>query len=145
MYSNIRRAVSCDIPQLIEVWEESVRSTHDFLSENEIYFYKERIPCYLKEVEIYVYTDCNSHIKGFIGVVAENIEMLFVNKRGKGIGTMLLNFALEKLNAATVDVNEENNAAVGFYLSKEFSIVGRSGKDNEGKEHPIIHLKLKSK
>jgi putative acetyltransferase len=34
--SEIRRARSTEIPGLIDIWERSVRATHDFLTEDDI-------------------------------------------------------------------------------------------------------------
>lgn len=77
-----------------------------------------------------------------MGAAGRNIEMLFVHNdwRGKGIGRKLVTYAIEKLQACKVDVNEQNRQAVGFYRHMGFSVVSRSGLDAEGKAYPILHM-----
>ena len=41
-----------------------------------------------------------------------------------------------------VDVNEQNDKALGFYLRMGFRIIGRDETDGMGKPYPILHLQL---
>jgi putative acetyltransferase len=70
--------------------------------------------------------------------------MLFVlnEVRGQGIGTVLLQHAIEQLAATKVDVNEQNPQAVGFYQHMGFNIESRSPLDDMGKPFPILHMTL---
>jgi putative acetyltransferase len=70
--------------------------------------------------------------------------MLFIhpNYRGKKIGKLLLDFAIAKFAVTKVDVNEQNEQAVGFYLSSGFKIISRSETDSSGKPYPILHMEL---
>jgi putative acetyltransferase len=43
--------------------------------------------------------------------------------------------------ALTVDVNEQNPAAVGFYERLGFVVVGRSPRDGSGRPFPLLHLR----
>lgn len=61
--------------------------------------------------------------------------------RGKGIGKELITYAIEKLQACKVDVNEQNPQAVGFYQRMGFSVVSRSELDAEGRAYPILHMR----
>ncbi len=83
-------------------------------------------------------------IIGFIGVSGKHLEMLFIDadSRSKGYGKILLNYAIEHLGITTLDVNEQNEQALGFYKKMGFSITGKSEKDAEGKDYPIFHLEL---
>ena len=56
-------------------------------------------------------------IHGFLGVDKNRIEMLFVDdaSRGKGIGKMLLQYAIAEFGVNEVDVNEQNPQGVAFY------------------------------
>lgn len=139
--SNIRKAVTDDIPSVIAVWEEAVRATHHFLTLDEISFYKNQMPNYLKYVDLYV-LEQDGTINGFSGIAEQKLEMLFVAKRGEGSGSKLLEHAIS-LGVTEVDVNEENAEAAGFYRSKGFTQVSRSDVDNEGKPHPILHLAIR--
>jgi putative acetyltransferase len=129
---------------LIELWESSVRATHDFLQEEDIEFYKSNANKYLNAVDIYVVRDKNNNIAAFMGISEDNLEMLFVhpNEMGQGIGTLLVEFAVNELKIKKVDVNEQNKRAFRFYEKMGFRVANRSALDNEGRPYPILHLVL---
>lgn len=143
---NIENAVNADYPELIEIWEASVRATHDFLSEEDL---QELKPAILNQYSDAVDLKCaktdDGEILGFCGVSNGNIEMLFVspNQRGKGIGSSLAFHAIESQSATTVDVNEQNDQAVGFYLHIGFAVTGRSPVEGQDKPYPLLHMALK--
>ena len=135
-----------EYPEVVEVWEASVRATHHFLRPGDIEFFKPLIlKEYLKMVELKAARDSENKIIGFLGVAGRSIEMLFIHPdyRGQGIGKALLRFACEKYNTNLVDVNEQNEQAVGFYEHYGFKIVGRSPLDGLGKPYPILHMELR--
>jgi putative acetyltransferase len=70
--------------------------------------------------------------------------MLFMHPayRGKRIGKTLLEYAINNLNVTKVDVNEQNEQAVGFYKHCGFETLGRSELDASGKPYPILHMEL---
>jgi putative acetyltransferase len=41
-----------------------------------------------------------------------------------------------------VDVNEQNEQALGFYRHLGFEVVGRSPLDGQGKPYPLLHMTL---
>jgi putative acetyltransferase len=131
-----------DYPVLIDIWESAVKATHDFLSDEDFEFYKSHIPIYFHHVSLYAYRDNKDVIKAFLGISDGNIEMLFVdnNSRGTGIGKILLDYAVNNLNARKVDVNEQNIQALKFYYHLGFKETGRDEYDGEGKGYPILHL-----
>jgi len=134
-----------DYTEIITVWEKSVRATHHFLQEEDIQYYKPLIlNTYLDAVALSCARN-DEGIAGFVGVAENNIEMLFINPehRGKGIGKQLLDHAIQTLHATKVDVNEQNEQAVGFYLHCGFEIIGRSALDPSGKPFPILHMQLR--
>ncbi|WP_321479670.1 GNAT family N-acetyltransferase [uncultured Bacteroides sp.] len=131
-----------DYPRLLEVWESAVKSTHDFLKIEDFEFYKSQMPTYFAHLKVYAYKDEQGSIRGFLGVADSKIEMLFVDDafRGTGIGKILMNFAINELKIDKVDVNEQNEQALGFYHRLGFKVVKRSACDEEGKDYPILHL-----
>ena len=142
---NISAAVKEEYPEIVEVWEASVRATHDFLSEDDIQFLKPLILNeYLSAVELRCIKNDASNILGFIGVAKGKIEMLFVHPdwRGQGIGKLLLNYAVNDMGATKVEVNEQNPLAVGFYEHLGFKVTGRSLVDGMGKPFPLLHMQL---
>lgn len=131
--------------EMLNVWEDSVRATHDFLTEEDIEYFK---PIIIEQafpsVTLKCVKDENGAILGFLGVQDTKIEMLFVlnESRGKGIGRVLLQYAIDNMSANSVDVNEQNPLAVGFYQKMGFNIISRSPIDDMGKPFPILHLAL---
>ena len=134
-----------DYPEIVSVWEDSVKSTHYFLSEDDIKFFKPLILNeYLQAVTLACVKNANQSIVGFVGVANKKIEMLFISPsyQGKGIGKKLLSYAIDILGASDVDVNEQNEQATGFYQHEGFKIIGRSDLDGLGKPFPLLHLRL---
>jgi len=142
---NIDTVGKADYLSLIEIWEASVRATHDFLSEVDLQELKPLIlEQYFYAVDLRCAKSANGEILGFCGVSNGNIEMLFISPeaRGKGIGKLLAMRAIEEQGALRVDVNEQNEQALGFYQRIGFSVKGRSPVDGQGKSYPLLHLTL---
>ena len=134
-----------DYKELIELWEASVRATHDFINAEYIAFLRPLIlDKYFEHVDLHCVKDHCHKILGFIGVADKNIEMLFVSPDciGQGIGTLLTKYAIEHMDAIKVDVNEQNLPAIGFYKHIGFTVVGKSSTDSQGKPYPLLHMKL---
>lgn len=134
-----------EFARLIFVWEASVRATHHFLKEEDIQYFKPLIlDEYLPQLEVRCIRNDQREPIGFIGVNEAKIEMLFVHPEafGKGIGKLLLKYAVEHMHAVWVDVNEDNQQAVGFYEHVGFKIVSRSEVDSLGKPFPVLHMGL---
>lgn len=141
----IELAEKADYQTLVGVWEASVRATHHFLKEEDIQYFRPLIlNTYLDAVELRCAKNKQGEILGFLGVANHNLEMLFIHpdNRGKGIGSKMLDYAIEELQVQKVDVNEQNEQALGFYLKHGFEVVGRSALDGSGKPYPILHMKL---
>ena len=136
-----------DFAELTNVWEASVRATHDFLPDSYIELLRGLVlEQYLDTVMLICCKDPTSkRITGCAGVAAGKVEMLFIHPdyRGLGIGKCLLMFAINELNAERLDVNEQNLQAVGFYLKQGFVAVGRCEKDGMGQPYPLLHLRYK--
>ena len=137
----IREVKKTDYPILVDIWESAVLSTHDFLKQDDFLYYKGHLPAYFQHVVLYGFEQ-DGCLAGFIGVVENNIEMLFVHNdyRNRGIGKKLVMYAIEKMQVYKVDVNEQNIQAVGFYQHMGFSVITRSDLDAEGKAYPILHM-----
>ncbi|MES1950620.1 N-acetyltransferase GCN5 [Salinisphaera sp. S4-8] len=141
----IESAASAEHQQLIEIWEASVRATHDFLAERDLVELKPLILNeYFKAVSLSVAKREDGEILGFCGVSDANIEMLFVapQARGQGVGALLAQHAISTQGGAKVDVNEQNAQALGFYKHLGFRVIGRSPLDGQGKPYPLLHMQL---
>lgn len=145
MEHKIAMVTPADYPELVSVWEASVKATHDFLTREDIDFFRPLILNeYLHAVELACIKDAAGNILGFIGTAANKVEMLFIHPdtRGKGIGKFLLEYAIREKGITAVDVNEQNIQAVGFYLHSGFKVVSRSATDAMGKPFPILSMEL---
>ena len=143
--NTIESATQTDFPEIVEVWEASVRATHDFLTEADIQYFKPLILNeYLKAVELFCIRE-NGEILGFLGLSPDKIEMLFLHPDAfsQGIGRKLVQFAIHEKGIKKVDVNEQNPPAVGFYKHLGFEVVSRNPLDSQGNPFPILAMKLK--
>ncbi len=138
----IEKADSNDYGQIMEVWESSVKATHDFLKQEDFEFYKKVIPTnYLPNLDVYILRSVEKTV-GFVGISEKNIEMLFIlgEQIGKGYGKILLEYAIDNFNANTIEVNEQNTQAIAFYKKLGFKMISRSEKDSENKGYPILKM-----
>ncbi|MFQ1899778.1 acetyltransferase [Aeromonas veronii] len=139
------RLSRADYPALIDLWEASVRATHHFLPEAEILALKPlSLEHYFDAVTLHSARTEEGRITGFSGVHEGKLEMLFVapEARGSGVGRLLVAHAIELGGATQVDVNEQNEQAVGFYLKMGFTVTGRSPLDGQGKPYPLLNMAL---
>ena len=145
---SIQTITQNDYLELINIWESSVRATHDFITEQYIDEIKPLIlEQYFDAVDLHCLKTTDDKIIGFIGIAESNIEMLFVAPEyfGQGFGKQLTEYAINFQGATKVDVNEQNPKALGFYKHLGFQESGRSPIDDQGKPFPLIHLVLNKK
>lgn len=143
---NIESVSKAEYPKLLEIWEASVRATHDFLSEDDLQALKPLIlEQYFDAVNLTCVKASAGEIAGFCGVHDGNIEMLFIapELRGQRIGALLAAHAITAQGATKVDVNEQNPQALGFYQRIGFAVTGRSPTDGQGKPYPLLHMALR--
>ena len=132
------------IEQLLKVWESSVRATHLFLSENEIANIKNYVPQALEEIpQLFIVENEKQLPVGFMGIVEQHLEMLFVahEERGKGFGKKLLQYGIEKYSVNDLAVNEQNPLAKGFYEHMGFTVYKRTELDEQGNPYPLLYMK----
>jgi putative acetyltransferase len=143
----IRAAHRAEFVTITDIWEASVKATHDFLLEEDLCELRPQIlNDWLPAVTVMVFVGNDDEILGFIGVSGEKLEMLFITPtaRGKGIGKALLAYAISEMSVRLVDVNEQNSQAVGFYQHIGFEVFDRSPLDGQGKAYPLLHMRLAS-
>ena len=140
----IHKVENTEYKALMEVWESSVKATHDFLKIEDFEFYKGLIPGFFEHVKLHCIKSEGAVITGFMGTNEGNLEMLFVsaNEIGKGIGKALLSYGIEELKVTKVDVNQDNIQALNFYKSFGFEVKSVSDVDGCGKPYPILHMEL---
>jgi putative acetyltransferase len=137
---------SDDLPRVVDVWEASVRASHGFVSDAYIRFFKPLARDeLLRLVELASVRDDKGQVVGFVGVADGKIEALFVHPawRRCGVGRRLATYAVSR-GATTVDIDEQNEIGVSFFLGLGFEIVARSDVHAMGKSFPVLHLRLRS-
>ena len=105
------------IKGLLEVWENSVRATHLFLSDSEIQSLKKYVPQALNEVlHLLIAEDESGRPVAFMGVETGSLEMLFIapEERGKGLGKRLIQYGIKNYSVEKLTVHEQNPQAKGF-------------------------------
>jgi putative acetyltransferase len=141
----IRRSTAADIPALIDIWRLAVLATHHFLSQADFEEIAELVSThYLPHAPLWVAVDERDVPCAFMGLSGAHIDSLFVapGAHGKGIGRGLVAHAHSLSGRLTVDVNEQNHQALGFYLSLGFEPTGRSDTDDAGRPYPLVHLRM---
>jgi putative acetyltransferase len=142
----IRRARDSEHPALVALWERSVRASHAFLSEADIDDLRPRVAEALADpgLELWVLADGDGRPLGFMGLAGDDVAALFMDadSRGRGGGRRLVEHAQAlRGGSLTVDVNEQNPAAVGFYEALGFAVTGRSPLDGDGRPFPLLHMR----
>lgn len=145
----IRRSYPADLDTLVTLWERSVRATHDFLTEADIVSLRPLVREALSDdaLEIWVLTEKTDVPVGFMGLAGLDIAALFLEpaRRGRGGGRRLVAHAQGLRDGhLTVDVNEQNPAARGFYEALGFVVVGRSPLDDAGRPFPVLHMRRRT-
>ncbi len=143
----VRRARPDDRPHLLDLWERAVRATHGFLTEHDIAALRPLVDTELASdtLDWWVLASDTEGAIAFLGTTPHAIEALFVDPahRRCGAGTRLVAHAqsLAPTKPLAVDVNEQNESALGFYECLGFERVGRSPLDADGRPFPLVHLK----
>lgn len=127
---------------LLALWEDSVRASHTFLSEDDIRAVRPDVIAAFGIVSLFWLEDAAGAPHAFMGIHEDKLEMLFVapDERGNGLGRRLLEHAVGKLGVRRVDVNEQNPRAQSFYQRMGFRQIGRSAHDSQGRPFPLLHL-----
>ena len=132
------------IENLLDVWENSVKATHLFLSDDEINNIRQYVPQALKGVPVLVIEENeNGNLVGFMGIADKMLEMLFILNecRGQGIGKKLLQYGIENYLINELAVNEQNPLAKGFYEHLGFEVYKRTETDEQGNPYPLLYMK----
>ncbi|MFA9441468.1 acetyltransferase [Uliginosibacterium sp. sgz301328] len=139
----IRPAQRQDHSLLLDIWQRSVRASHDFLSEQDI---QTLLPLVrdmaLPNLELWVLCSDTAAPVGFMGLDGNKLEALFIAPSyfGQGGGKLMVEHARRLKGPLRVDVNEQNPGAVAFYLANGFKVAARSPVDSQGQPFPLLHL-----
>ena len=119
----IRTLRQSDIDTVMNIWLSSNIQAHAFIPKKYWLKHFKQVKEILPQSTVYVY-EGNGSAQGFIGLTEHHIEGIFVaeSMRGKGIGTQLLNQAKQLFSSLTLQVYEQNQSALQFYLKEGFKI-----------------------
>ena len=139
MIERIESPAPAELEALTDLWERSVRATHDFLAPEDIAFFRrmvreEALP---GVEELHVIGDEKNGFAAFAGVEAGKLEMLFVapEKRGRGLGRELVEYLVARRGVRRVDVNEQNAQAALSVADRAYLLeTGRITLSGTGKE-----------
>lgn len=134
------------IQTLTQVWEDSVRATHLFLSDAAVRAIKEWVPQAFYQVPHLAIAEQTPGCPiALMGIAGSRLEMLFLAPavRGAGLGRKLLEYGMERYGIQEVAVNEQNPQAVGFYQHMGFEVYRRTDCDEQGNPYPLLYLKRK--
>jgi putative acetyltransferase len=141
----IRRAEPRDRAGLVTLWLDSVRASHDFLSEAEI---QSLLPAVTEELhadtlELWVLCSPADQPIAFLGLDGAKLEALWVAPEHQrcGAGRRLVAHAVALRGELTLDVNEQNASAQRFYIACGFAVEGRSALDSAGRPYPLLHMR----
>ena len=128
-----------DADALLRIWCDSVDATHHFLAPADRAAIEPLVAHYVRTAPLLVAWRASDPV-GFMGVSDHNIDSLFLapDARGRGIGRAL---AERVARPTTVAVNEQNEAAVGFYRRMGFERTGRSELDEDGRPYPLLYMR----
>lgn len=141
-----RLSTESDTPALLAIWRASVRATHDFLSDQDFREIETLLAeHYLPATRLWIALDAAGKPCGFMGLREAHVDALFIGpaSRGQGVGRRLLDHATKLAGRLSVDVNEQNAQAVGFYRHMGFEETGRSPLDDAGRPYPLLHMRQK--
>lgn len=141
----IRPAAPEDAARNLQIWRDAVRATHDFLTPDDLAAIDALVAGHLPTMVSWVKTDGRDRPQGFMAMTGAHIDALFVDPacHGQGIGRALVAHARTLHPDLTVDVNEQNPLAIGFYERLGFRRTGRSETDDQGRPYPLLHLELR--
>lgn len=140
----LRRAKPGDLARNYEIWRTAVEATHQFLDTSDREAIGKMVAeDYLPNAGFTVAVDGNDLPHAFLGTTGHHIDALFVHadSRGMGLGRFLLESFRTEKDVVTVDANEQNPEAIGFYSRLGFKVTSRSELDDQGRPYPILHLR----
>ena len=124
----IRKMSDSDIDELVAIWLDGSIKAHDFIPEQYWIGNKTLMKTeYLPNAEVYI-AEAGDRIDGFVALVENHIAAIFVRseQQGKGVGTILLDYARALRSELVLHVYQRNAKSVSFYRARGFKIVAET-------------------
>ncbi len=142
---HLRTSTPSDAARVLEIWRSAVDATHHFLRPEDRLAIEAEVVAFLPSAPLELAVNKAGEAIGFMLLNEHHMEALFIdaNHRGSGVGRYLVEEALRRHPNLTIDVNEQNSQAIGFYERMGFEHDGRSALDGQGRPYPLIHLRYR--
>lgn len=130
----IRKFQQGDTERVMQIWLEGNIETHDFIPKDYWVSNYPLVKKQLSQADIYVY-EVDEKIQGFVGMMGDYIAGIFVDKnfRSMGIGTTLLEYIKGISSSFSLNVYQQNQRAVDFYLREGLLVVSEKLDEDTGK------------
>ena len=136
----IREFKPNDIDNVMQIWLETNILAHPFIPKSYWQDNFSAVNAVMTDacVEIYIFEDCGE-IRGFIGLIENNIAGLFVKSgsQSQGIGKSLLDYCKMKYQKLALRVYQKNLRAIEFYKRESF-VITCEGIDENTEEREFI-------
>lgn len=124
---------------LLNLWKESVKASHHFLTESDIHNLIPDVCLALKSVEDLVVLHYKMHLQGSSVLRTKGRDVFHLpDYFGCGLGERLMDIAIRDYGCIYVDVNEQNPKARNFYRHLGFQEYERTESDAQGRPFTII-------
>lgn len=138
----IRKFENLDLDAVMQIWLQANLDAHAFIPASFWEAHFEMVRDMLPQAELYVHeNEAPRQIDGFIGLMENHIEGIFVAKaaRSKGIGKALLDHVKPLKPRLDLSVYQKNERALAFYRREQF-VVQSEGIDGDTNEAEIQML-----
>ncbi|MGN1022874.1 MAG: GNAT family N-acetyltransferase [Lachnospiraceae bacterium] len=118
----VRDARPQDLDAVCAIWLSGNLEAHAFVDPEYWLSHARKVREAIAQAEVLVYEGKTGQILGFLGLVEDGIEGLFVlgSCRGQGIGKALLDAAKRRRRRLTLSAYEKNKGALRFYRREGF-------------------------
>lgn len=125
-----------DLDAVVRLWLDANSQAHSFIPRSYWEEQREAVRAALPRAEVYVHQNQAGQIDGFIGLVGQWIEGIFVSQdaRSQGVGRLLLDCAKERKAALRLHAYQKNPRALDFYRREGFEILGQGIDPATGQE-----------
>ncbi|WP_086774152.1 N-acetyltransferase [Vibrio coralliirubri] len=138
----IREYRPADIETVIDIWLIASIKAHDFVAPE---FWESQVgnmrDIYIPASTTYVY-QIDGEVRGFYSLYEGILAAIFVSPQhqGCGVGKQLIQHAKLECPNLSLNVYKENQAAIEFYLSQDFSITSEQTDEHTGHQEYTMHL-----
>lgn len=128
---------------IMDIWHRAVQHTYNFIKGPDIITMRPTVLKNLREMDhIYGVNDDRGNLVAFMCIKGDHIMQLFVEPfhMRNGMGSALVEHAVNQLGVKLVVVNEENNNAMQFFRARGWAMRNRNLFDEFHLPYPVVVL-----